>query len=155
MKKNIHTILFMSILAASLGLLSFSYTATKSTTLEKSDKGIEFFHGTWKEALAEAQSSGKPIFADVYAVWCGPCKMMSNYVFTQGDVGEFFNKNFVCVKVDAERGEGPAVARKYAVEGYPTLLFVNGEGETLIKTAGARSGNDLIKLGEKVLEKAK
>ena len=58
-------------------------------------EGMEFFHGTWEEALAEAKKQEKIIFVDAYAVWCGPCKRMAKNVFTQDRVGEFYNKNFI------------------------------------------------------------
>lgn len=41
-----------------------------------SETGIQFFNGTWEEALALAEKESKPIFLDVYAVWCGPCKAL-------------------------------------------------------------------------------
>ena len=66
-------------------------------------QGIEFFKGTWEEALAEASAKEKLIFVDAYAVWCGPCKRMAKNVFTQDKVGEFFNKNFVNMKIDMEK----------------------------------------------------
>ena len=60
-------------------------------------QGIEFFHGTWVEALAEAKKQEKPIFVDAYTTWCGPCQMMSKNVFTHADVGAFFNENFTFI----------------------------------------------------------
>ena len=45
-------------------------------------QGIDFFHGTWEEALEKATAEEKPIFVDAYAVWCGPCKRMAREVFT-------------------------------------------------------------------------
>ena len=35
-------------------------------------QGIEFFHGSWEEALAEAKKQEKPIFVDAFTTWCGP-----------------------------------------------------------------------------------
>lgn len=35
----------------------------------------------------------------------------------------------ILVKMDCEKGEGPAVAKKYGVRGYPTFLTLNHEGE--------------------------
>lgn len=148
-------LLFASILV--FGAFTFSGTTEpiepNSKALSADDKGIEFFHGTWKEALEKAKAENKTIFVDIYATWCGPCKMMSNYVFTQQDVGDFYNENFICVKLDAEKGEGTAVARKYRIMAYPTLLYVDGDGEIVHKTEGARSGNQFIDLGKKVLAK--
>ncbi|MGB0429631.1 MAG: thioredoxin family protein [Bacteroidia bacterium] len=149
-------------LFAVLAIISITLSAYKiapepkpeSTELSK-DKGIEFFHGTYKEALALAKKEKKPIFIDIYTVWCGPCKMMSNYVFTQKEVGDYYNENFINFKIDAERGEGPAVARKFRIRAYPTLLFIDGNGQVLKKAEGARGGNDFIKMGETVIAKTK
>ncbi|MEO8861358.1 MAG: thioredoxin family protein, partial [Ginsengibacter sp.] len=38
-------------------------------------EGLNFFEGTWKEAVQKARDENKPIFLDIYATWCGPCKM--------------------------------------------------------------------------------
>lgn len=137
---------------AVLGTAMLFIQASTPKATENAATGIAFFKGTWAEALAESAKTGKPIFADIYAVWCGPCKMMSNYVFTNEEVGAFYNENFVCVKVDAERGEGISIARRYAVQGYPTLLYVDKDGKVLLKTAGGRSSKDFIDLGDKVLK---
>ncbi len=40
-------------------------------------QGIEFFKGTWEEALAEAKKQDKILFVDAYAKWCGPCAIAS------------------------------------------------------------------------------
>ena len=64
--------------------------------------GIDFFHGTWEEALEKAKKEDKLIFVDAYTTWCGPCKRMSKQVFPQDAVGEFYNKNFVSMKIDME-----------------------------------------------------
>ena len=133
----------------------FNINATVPTPSEEKDgvKGIEFFHGTWAEALEKSKKEGKPIFADIYTTWCGPCKMMSNYVFTNEEVGAFYNENFICVKVDAEKGEGTAVARKYRVRAYPTLLYVDADGKVIFRSEGALSSKQFIKVGEQVSQK--
>ncbi|MFY0672583.1 MAG: thioredoxin family protein [Bacteroidia bacterium] len=116
-------------------------------------KGIQFFKGTFKEALAEAKAQNKPVFIDVYAVWCGPCKWMAKNTFTNKDAAKYYNENFINYKIDAERGEGPYVARKYGIRGYPTLLYLDGEGKVLHKVAGAHPANSFVEVGEKVIAK--
>ena len=75
-----------TLLIGLFGLMSLSIGA---------QDGIEFFKGTWEEALAEAKAQDKIIFMDAYAVWCGPCKRMAATVFTDKKVGKFYNENFI------------------------------------------------------------
>ncbi|MCD8529076.1 MAG: thioredoxin domain-containing protein [Chitinophagales bacterium] len=107
-------------------------------------QGIEFFHGTFDEAKQKAKEEGKLIFMDAYAVWCGPCKMMSNNVFPQQEVGDFFNANFVNMKVDMEKGEGVDIRRQYGVSAYPTMMLIDANGEVVQSIKGARDANSLI-----------
>ena len=73
---------------------------------------------------------------DAYTTWCGPCKRMAAEVFTEPEVGRFYNENFINVKIDMEKGEGIELARQYDVYAYPTLLFINGEGELVHRGLG-------------------
>ncbi|MCB9255593.1 MAG: thioredoxin family protein [Chitinophagales bacterium] len=107
-------------------------------------EGIEFFHGSFDEAKALAKEQGKLIFMDAYAVWCGPCKQMTNNVFPQKEVGDFFNKNFINMKVDMEKGEGLSLRSTYGVSAYPTLLFIDAQGNVVESVRGARSAESLL-----------
>jgi thiol:disulfide interchange protein len=116
-------------------------------------KGIQFFKGTFKEALAEAKAQNKPVFIDIYTTWCGPCKWMSANTFTNKEAAKYYNDNFINYKIDAERGEGPYVSRKYKIRGYPTLLYVDGDGNVIHKVAGMHPAKEFIAVGEKVIAK--
>ena len=113
-------------------------------------QGIEFFHGTWKEAVELAKQSDKLIFVDANTSWCGPCKRMAANVFTQEKVGDFFNGRFINMKIDMEKGDVDFRA-KYSVSAYPTLFFINGEGEVIKKKVGGQRADGLIKLGREAL----
>lgn len=116
-------------------------------------QGIDFFHGTWNEALAEAKKTGRPIFVDAYAKWCGPCKRMAKTTFMDDVAGEFFNANFINMKIDAEEGEGRKFRQKYPVSAFPTLFFIDEKGEVLHKAVGGQSVEGLITLGKFALNK--
>ena len=72
--------------------------------------GIQFYHGTWKEACDKAKAENKLILVDFYTKWCGPCLNMAENVFILPFIGDFYNTNFVNMKIDAENGEGVELA---------------------------------------------
>lgn len=119
----------------------------------KSDakNGIQFHKGSWNEALQAAKKENKLIFLDIYATWCGPCKLLKKVSFSNSDVGKFYNQNFVNVSLDGEEGEGTELAQKYGIRGYPSLLFIDGNGNVVAQTAGYHGPKELIKLGNTIL----
>ncbi len=96
-------------------------------------QGISFEHGSLSDALAKAKAENKLLFIDGYAVWCGPCKHMAKTVFMEEEVGNYFDKHLVALKVDVERGEGPMIKRKYGIQGLPGYVFLDGDGNVVYR----------------------
>jgi len=144
----------MKILAA-LGVvflaLVFIRAAVNKTTVKDEGKGIQFFQGTWDEALELAKKEDKLIFLDAYASWCGPCKRMASQTFVSTEAGNFYNENFINVKMDMEKGEGPTIAQKYNVRSYPSLFFINGSGSVQYQAEGFRDPSSLVNLGKEAI----
>src|ERR1035437_10956743 len=107
-------------------------------------QGIRFEHGTWKEVLEKSKQTGKPIFVDVYTSWCGPCKKMSKEMFPLAEVGKVYNANFICYQVDAEKGDGIDIAKKYLVKAYPTFLFIKADGSLFSRSLGSMDAKSFI-----------
>lgn len=116
---------------------------------------MRFFEGKWAQALEEAKSENKLLFVDAYAVWCGPCRWMANNVFPDEAVSKYFNENFINYKLDMEKGEGPKIAQNYKVTAYPTLLFIDGDGNVKHRVLGAQSVEDLISAGKTAVQKSR
>ncbi len=114
--------------------------------------GVTFNKDSWKEIMATAESEEKLIFVDAYTTWCGPCKKMTRDIFPLHNVGEFYNKNFINVKMDMERGEGVALAEKYDVILYPTLLFLDASGEIIHRAVGYHNEQEFLGVGEVALD---
>ncbi len=111
-------------------------------------QGITFFEGTWDQTVNEAKKENKLIFVDFYAQWCGPCLNMAEAVFPLPDVGSFYNTHFISAKIDAENGEGIALAKKYGVTKYPTYLFIDPATEEVVHESSSRqSGEQFIYTG--------
>lgn len=148
------TFLFAIVSTILLNTLSFAQQAGTSTTGQNTYT-FNFYDGTFDQALKEAAKKKKIVFVDAYTSWCGPCKMLNNSTFKDVKAGEFFNANFVNIKIDMEKGEGPAFAMKYSVRAYPTLLFINAKGEVVHKTLGYKDADMLTEEGKIALAKGK
>jgi thiol:disulfide interchange protein len=134
------------------GVYSYAQNVAKQNTEKpKSDYTFDFFEGDFDQAMKEASKKKKLIFVDAYTSWCGPCKMMNNSTFKDKAAGEFFNSNFINMKIDMEQGEGPAFAMKYSVRAYPTLLFISPKGDVVHRVLGYRDGTVLTEEGKKAL----
>jgi thioredoxin 1 len=144
--------LALFLLLISVSFTAFSNGAEKASATEKA-AGIMFHEGTWAEALELAKSENKPIFLDVYATWCGPCKRLKKNTFSDQEVGDFFNAAFINVAVDGENGEGLELARKYGVNAYPSLIFIDEDGQVISYTKGYHNAKQFLGLGQEVLKK--
>jgi thiol:disulfide interchange protein len=151
--------IFIGVLA--LGMLGFAFTSKSlnknaEVKLEKTEsvKGIEFFNGTWEEALAKAETENKLIFLDAFAAWCGPCKRMAATTFVDGSVGKFFNKNFINYKMDMEKhADGRRLSQKFHLTAYPSLYFLDGKEQVKHKIVGGQSVTGLINEGKAAVTK--
>jgi thiol-disulfide isomerase/thioredoxin len=121
-----------------------------STIIFSQDREIVFETKlTFDQLVEKAKNENKLIFIDAYTTWCGPCKWMAKNIFTINEVADYYNSNFINAKFDMEKGEGIELAKKFQVFCYPNLLFVDGNGELVHRTAGAaQQKEDYIKLGE-------
>jgi thiol-disulfide isomerase/thioredoxin len=107
---------------------------------------------TFDQAAAAAKSEGKLVFIDVMTSWCGPCKMMARDVFPQKKVGDFMNEKFVCLKIDAEKGEGIQIAKTYKVTAYPTFLLLNPDKSEVGRMVGGKQPDGFIAEIERLLD---
>lgn len=102
-----------------------------------------FRHLTIDEAVEQAKKENKMVFVDFYTDWCGPCRTMANTVFPQKKVGDYFNANFVCIKLNAEK-EGKDAAKTYNVKAYPTFLVLDTEKKVKMDIKGSMGADDFI-----------
>lgn len=129
-------------------------TACKTVHTAKSKKeGITFFAGSWKDAVAKAQEENKPIFMDVYTIWCPPCWQLKQKTFKDKTVGQFYNEHFINVSFDAERGEGTQLAANLHVTAYPTLIYFDKNGKPVSYTAGYLPPMALVDVGKEALQR--
>ncbi|MFO0959886.1 MAG: thioredoxin family protein [Isosphaeraceae bacterium] len=80
---------------------------------------------SYKDALEQSRKTGKLIMVDFYTDWCGWCKVLDKETYTSVPVKDVADKSFISLKINAEK-EGVALNKRYAINGYPTILFLDG-----------------------------
>lgn len=91
------------------------------------------------KAQAQAKAEKKLVLLDFTGSdWCGWCIKLNKEVFSLPEFAEYAQKNLVCVEVDfpnkkklsaEQKKANDALAAKYKIEGYPTIIVLDGEGK--------------------------
>ncbi len=115
-------------------------------------QGISFTESNSLQPLLDrAKTENKLIFLDFYTTWCLPCRVMDEEVFSLASTGDQIDKNFISYKVDAEKGNGPTLATVFNVYAYPTLLFLDADGNVLERRDGSLSNSKFLNLAKSAL----
>ena len=103
---------------------------------------IELTDANFEEVVLK---SDKPAIVDLWAEWCGPCRMVGPLV---EEIGVEFEGRAVVGKLDVDNN--PGIAAKYGIRNIPTILFFKN-GEIADKQVGAVPNTVLVAKLEKLL----
>lgn len=119
-------------------------------------KGVEFFQGSYQDALALAEQEGKLVFVFYYVDWVASNSVMRDVVFRRPEVGEYFNERFVSFEVDLGKSEvlmsdlENIIDTKFDVV-IPTYLILDSEGNSLSQAHGCALPRQFISIISRAL----
>ena len=112
------------------------------SALIKTYKPINF-----QKILEKSKKENKIVFIDCYTNWCSSCNWMVKNVFVNDTVGDFFNSNFICIKIDMDKADGEEIEKLYEINCFPTFLFIDSDGKLLHRKSGRYSVSEFIGIG--------
>jgi len=93
----------------------------------------------FKKAQEEAKSNNKLLLLDFTGSdWCGWCIRLDKEVFSKPEFKEYANRNLILMEVDfprgrtlsgSERTQNQELANRFAIQGFPTIVVLDGEGK--------------------------
>lgn len=140
--------IYRIVLIVSIVFLSCSKDSSGDT--DKEAQEIEFIYNDVELAKRQAEEKGRLIFIDAYTDWCTWCKEMDKTTFSDKYVAKYYNQNFINLKLDMEAGDGPELGKKFNVESYPTLIFVDKDLNVIEKVEGYYNSTSFLRLGKRV-----
>jgi thiol-disulfide isomerase/thioredoxin len=112
-------------------------------------RGVAWEAGPLEPLLGKAKAGGRWVLVDVFATWCGPCHEMDDKVWSRPDVARGIGA-FVPLRVDGESPDGEAIAKRYHVVGFPTLLVLDSGGAEVDRLMGFVEPKDLLSTLDKL-----
>ena len=97
---------------------------------------VKFNDLSFANAIKEAKKTHKVVMIDFYTDWCGWCKVLDRKTYSDEEVGKFADAKFVSLKINAEKGEGVDLTKKYKIQGFPTIIFFDADGVEVNRVVG-------------------
>jgi protein disulfide-isomerase len=106
----------------------------------------EAWQTDYKKAQEEAKASKKLLLLNFTGSdWCGWCIKLDKDVFSKPEFKDYANKNLVLLTIDFPRAkqlpldvrkQNEGLASQYQVQGFPTIVVLNGEGRKVWEYPG-------------------
>ena len=96
----------------------------------------------FETALLRAKTTNKKILIDFETTWCGPCKTMDQWIWSDAEVAGLITAGFVGVKLDGDVEK--ALVERLKVRGYPTMIVLDAAGRETHRFVGYLPSKEAI-----------
>jgi protein disulfide-isomerase len=137
-------------LLSALALVAASFFFATISHAESSGDDHASWMTDFDAATAKAKADEKPLLVNFTGSdWCGWCIKLDKEVFSKSTFKDYAEENLVLVEIDFPRGksqsaelkaQNEALAGKYGIRGFPTILLLDADGKVIKQTGYRRGG---------------
>ena len=102
------------------------------------------WHQELSSVQTQAKKTNKKVILGFETTWCGPCKMMDEWIWTDAKVIDRLASEYLGVKIDGDVKKN--LVEKFGVEAYPTVIILDSNGREILRWTGFRSSKDVLDL---------
>lgn len=84
-------------------------------------------------------NSSKPVMVDLWAPWCGPCRMISPIL---EEISDEYSDEIIVAKCNVD--ENPTITLQYSIRNIPAVLFFKN-GDVIDRMIGATNKSGYVK----------
>ena len=129
-----------------MAVLALAYLASGLCVSAADLSTLGFLHNP-QQAYERALAEDKELLVDFSTDWCVWCRRLEADVFPSADFQAFAAER-VLLSVDAEKGDGIALAQRYHVSGFPTLILMAPDGSEIDRLVGYLPAEAFVQLFE-------
>ena len=139
-----------------VGMTAFSGDPDKQANKAKSDEEPKINWVTIEELHELNKVEPRKVFIDVYATWCGPCKLMDKKTFGDPQIVQYVNDNYYAIKLNCEGKKvvnlfGKTMSERelayaFQIQGYPSIVFMDEKLQPYRPVAGYIPAKNFIEM---------
>jgi thiol-disulfide isomerase/thioredoxin len=107
---------------------------------------FEWRHGrdAYVAAVAQARATGRRVLLDFETTWCGPCRQMDEWIWTDREVAGRLNADYLGVKLDGDVETD--LVKTFNVTGYPAVVILDSGGHEAHRFIGYQTSAEILAL---------
>lgn len=124
-----------------------------TTSISFANSNFQFSKLTYKEALKESKASKKEVFLFFNLPDNEFCRSVEKEVFVRPEVSDVYQEKFINLTIDPNTKEGEKLAKKFSINAFPSIVFINGKEQIIHKIVGVNAETDMLNIANRIISK--